>query len=119
MYHLNVFSLTCRSDLLEKVGVTSTGCWVSPLLISLVEQRQLFCWMLLPPSQGWRTDRSSSSVTTTADPSEEEGGGGTGGSVSIGVCSPACGKHWTQRKYKKKVFAGGKEREQVPGNSIL
>lgn len=75
--------------------------------------------MLLPPSQGWRTDRSSSSVTTTAVPSEEEGGGGTGGSVSIGACSPACGKHWTQRKYKKKVFAEGKEREQVPGNSIL
>lgn len=27
------FSLTCCSDLLEKVGFTSTGCWVSPLLI--------------------------------------------------------------------------------------
>lgn len=26
------FSLTCCSDLLEKVGITSTECWVSPLL---------------------------------------------------------------------------------------
>lgn len=30
--HLDVFSLTCCSDLLEKVGITSAECWVSPLL---------------------------------------------------------------------------------------
>lgn len=30
--HLGIFSLTCCSDLLEKVGITSTECWVSPLL---------------------------------------------------------------------------------------
>jgi len=69
------FSLTRGSDLLEKVGVTST--------VAVVKQCQCCC-RFHPCEQ--HADTSSSDVTTTTAPSEEEGGGGTGGSVSIRAC---------------------------------
>lgn len=53
-----VFSLTCCSDLLEKVGITSTDCW-----------------MMLPLSQ--HIDISSLGVTMAIVSTEEEDCGGT------------------------------------------
>lgn len=90
-----VFSLTCCSDLLEKVGITSTDCW-----------------MMLPLSQ--HVDISSLGVTMVIVSTEEEDCGGTMFVLYLSepvppVFDKPCALQRGSKK--KKLFTKGKGRE--------